>query len=403
MSPQDWADEADAFVRAFAARALTWDEHPGDLASSGRMRAKLAAPAAEPWTDPDHPDPVLDAAYRSGIVPADQRGIDDGWDTITVLRAPGRRLAKLIARDGGIVDYDATRLFDLNEIPVDGLDHLEEDLRRLLHQPDRCIVRGRIAETSRRHEVRRLLHPEGNDPASLIEATRRWLALDIDGLPRPVNVPAVDLVACAGIAIAALPPEFHDVRCLAQATAGHGYKPGLRLRLWYWLDRPLGAAELKRWFGGAPADHALFSPAQIIYTAAPVFAGKNDPLPARLVRLPHGTACVAVPELPEPEPQYVAPPVRPATGLSRYAEVALDNAARSIATAGHGDRDRAINSAAYGIGRLAGASAIPADFARRVLHQAAAQIPGYSPRRDASKVDRSFADGLKNPREASHG
>jgi hypothetical protein len=390
MIPPGWADEADAFIRAFAARAVTWDEHPGDL----------AADAAEPWSDPDHPDPVLDAAYRSGIVPAAERDIDDGWDSITVLRARGRRLAKLIAPDGGIVDYDATRLFDLIEIPVNGLDHLEDDLRRLLHQPDRCTVRGRIAEIGRCRGVRRLLHPEGNDPASLIEAPRRWLALDIDGLPRPVNVPAADLVACAGIAIAALPSEFHDARCLAQATAGHGYKPGLRLRLWYWLDRPLGAAELKRWFAGAPVDHALFSPAQIIYSAAPVFAGKNDPLPARLVRLPHGTACVAVPELPEPAPQYIAAPVRPATGLSRYAEAALDNAGRSIAAAGHGDRDRAINSAAYGIGRLAGAGAIPRTIALRVLHHAAAQIPGYSAKRDASKVDRSFDDGLRNPREA---
>jgi putative DNA primase/helicase len=31
----------------------------------------------QPWTDPEHPDPVLDAAYRSGIVPAAQRWVSD--------------------------------------------------------------------------------------------------------------------------------------------------------------------------------------------------------------------------------------------------------------------------------------------------------------------------------------
>jgi len=29
----------------------------------------------EPWTDPVHPDPILDAAYRMGIVHKDQRWI----------------------------------------------------------------------------------------------------------------------------------------------------------------------------------------------------------------------------------------------------------------------------------------------------------------------------------------
>jgi putative DNA primase/helicase len=67
MSPPDWAGEADSFVRAFAERAATWDQYPGDLVDG----------ASEPWTDPDHPDPVLDAAYRSGIVPAAERWCSD--------------------------------------------------------------------------------------------------------------------------------------------------------------------------------------------------------------------------------------------------------------------------------------------------------------------------------------
>jgi hypothetical protein len=200
-----------------------------------------------------------------------------------------------------------------------------------------------------------------------------------------------------------LPPEFHDAQCIAQATAGHGYKPGLRLRLWYWLNRPVSGVELKRWLTPAPVDPALFGAAQVIYTAAPVFIGLQDPLPTRLVKLPEGDPWVVVLDLPEPEPRAEPPPVRPATGLSPYAEAALDNACRGIAMAGQGDRDHAINSAAYGIGRLAGSGAIPEAFALRVLHHAASQIPGYNRQRDRSKVNRSFANGLRNPREARHG
>jgi hypothetical protein len=33
----------------------------------------MAGAPAEPWTDPDQPDPVLDAAYRAGIVPKERR------------------------------------------------------------------------------------------------------------------------------------------------------------------------------------------------------------------------------------------------------------------------------------------------------------------------------------------
>jgi hypothetical protein len=36
---------------------------------------------------------------------------------------------------------------------------------------------------------------------------------------------------------------FHGARCIAQATASHGIKPGCRVRLWYWLDRPTTGGE----------------------------------------------------------------------------------------------------------------------------------------------------------------
>src|SRR5206468_9468958 len=105
-------------------------------------------------------------------------------------------------------------------------------------------------------------------------------------LALPDGVAADDLPRCAAVAIAQLPPEFRDVRCIAQATASHTFKPGIRLRLWYWLDRAISGAEVKRWLAGATVDHAIFGAAQIIYTAGPIFDGTRDPLSNRIISLP---------------------------------------------------------------------------------------------------------------------
>jgi hypothetical protein len=60
-----WQFEVDAFVRQFAERAANGNEQPGDI--------EAVNPA--PWTDPDRPVERLDWAYRSGIVPPDQRRV----------------------------------------------------------------------------------------------------------------------------------------------------------------------------------------------------------------------------------------------------------------------------------------------------------------------------------------
>jgi hypothetical protein len=370
----NWETEADAFVRRFAARAEhSWDALPGDL-----ERLEAVEPEPRP---------------------------DDGWDAITVLRARGRRLAKVIRRET-VSDYDSPRLFDLTEIAVDGIDHLEEDLRRLLDQHDRCIVRGAIADPGRCRGVRRLLHADADDPPSLVDVPRRWLALDIDGLSRPADMPASDIPRCAEIAISRLPGEFHGGRCVAQGTANHGVKPGLRLRLWFWLNRPVGNPELKRWLASIPVDHSLFGAVQITYTARPIFQGRGDPLPSRMVTMP-GEAQVIVPALPEPVRRPVVP-VEQHDGLSRYATKALDDACRKILTAPAGEQEAVLNRQVWSIATLAGAGGIPPGFARRTLTWAANQIVSYDAQRPwrpseiEKKVNHAFEAGLRRSREVAH-
>ena len=176
-------------------------------------------------------------------------------DTLTVIRARGRRLAKLIRSDGTVEGYDDAKHFDLFTVSIPDLDGLHRLLRRLLDRPDCAVIRGEIANPDRVLRVRRLLYPDKKtgDVPTLRGVARQWLALDIEGVPRPEQVAATDLGGCATEAIERLPVAFRGARCIVQASGSHGIKPGVRLRLWYRLARPTTGAELKRWLHGAPA------------------------------------------------------------------------------------------------------------------------------------------------------
>ena len=299
-------------------------------------------------------------------------------DTITILRAHGRRLAKLIEPDETIVGYDSARTFDLTEQPVADLAALRALLDRLLRQPDRCVVRGAIADPARTSGVRRLVHPDpqtGEVP-TLIDVPRQWCALDIDGLDLPASVTGTDIFDCGIEAVMHLPQPFRGAAFIVQASASHGIKPGVRLRLWFWLSRPTGGTELRYWLRHTVADPSIFRAAQVIYTAAPVFAdGRADHLPRRIAEVP-GVDQVAV-----PPPEALQPPPRPPAkelpqqGDSRaasYGFAALRNSTMRIRCAQHPHRHDTIIRETCSLARLARAGLLPAGDIRRAVAEAAA-------------------------------
>jgi hypothetical protein len=318
-------------------------------------------------------------------------------DTITVLRARGRRLAKLIRDDGTIDSYDSARLFDLVSLPVAGLNVLAQLLEILEQRPDCCIVRGAIAAPLRTRGVRRLLHfdPATGDAPTLCEVPRRWVALDIDRVPRPASIAPTDLQGCATVAIEALPAAFRVARYIVQATAGHGIKPGLRLRLWFWLDRPTTGIELKRWLRAAPVDHSIFGAAQIIYTAAPLFvAGVPDPLTERLIMMTGAVAEVAVPSSSALAPAVRrTPPGIDAIGASRYGTAALMSATARVARAGEGSRHPTLLAEALGLAPLVQRGLLTASTVSRAL-SGAAEMVGLP----ATEAAAAIAWALTHPR-----
>lgn len=314
-------------------------------------------------------------------------------DSITILRARGRRLAKLIRADGRIQAYDAAKTFDMATRAVADLASLGATLEILLRRPDCAVVRG--APIGPMQAVRRRVHPdpETGEAPTLRDTPRRWLALDMEGIGIPAGLPAADLAGCARLALATLPPAFADAACIVQASGSHGFLPDLRLRLWFWCSRPMDGAELKRWLRATPADTSVFSAAQVIYTAGPVLAdGAADPLPARLVRLP------GVDELQCPAPEALAPPVKPvappvrlsADGAGRYARKAVRSAVTRILTAPK--RHPVILSEARGLARLVHGGLLPESDMRQAIHAAAAERD-----KPADEIDAVIAWALLHP------
>jgi len=249
--------------------------------------------------------------------------MSDATGMVTILRAHGRRLAKYVRSDGTVESHDSARTFDMSERAVASLDDLHALLADLAARPDCCIVRGSIADPARTRGVRRLLHDDGADRATLKDVHRRWCAIDLDSVPVPAFINREILFECGMYASGLMPQEFRGCGFVVQATARHGIAEGARLRLWFWLDRPVTGVELKHWFRGCPVDYSAFAAAQVCYTASPDFEPPRiDHLAARLCIVP-GPATVRVPPAEALRPPPPSPPKPlPAIGDSRAARYA---------------------------------------------------------------------------------
>jgi len=107
---------------------------------------------------------------------------------------------------------------------------------------------------------------------------------------------------------------------------------------------------------------------------------------------------------PPSRPRIAAPPDLRCSGLSRYAEAALDAACSAILHAPSGQQEATLNGEAFSIGTLAGAGGVPAALALRALLSAASRMPDHDsrwpwrPEEIDLKVRRAFRDGQAHPR-----
>jgi hypothetical protein len=266
-----------------------------------RLGSRIAAEITRRYRS-DQPGAVRALRAALGIAIEQRARAHRDVDQLTIMQcASGCRAAKKIV-PSGILEFACGKWFAITSAEVDGLASLAAFLENLQHHPRIFIVRGELIEGHAPGRVRRMCHPDKEDQGSpyFRSKERRHIAADLDSFPLPPGVDPLDVRAVAKAALALLPIEFRRASCWAQLTAGAGFKPGGRIRLWFWLSQYVSDAEAKRWLKGAPVDRSLYNPVQPHYTARPVFVDIVDPVPLRSAVITGDVDAVPVPASPEP-------------------------------------------------------------------------------------------------------
>jgi hypothetical protein len=301
-------------------------------------------------------------------------------DRLTILTTADRDRGKLATKqirlvDGEwqITDYSQATWWSVRQVDIHDLVSLGQALADLEPERCSCVIRGEPLPGINLGCTRRLKDAaEDGTPPSFAPAARRWFGIDFDSLPAPVWDPEklarrraaierdraehgaplpkgeddgedVDLTGDADpapidpardwplsirAAVVTLPAEFHDASGYWQMTSGAGIKPGIRLRLWYWCDRPIADDEAKRWLEASPIDTSLYCANTPHYTAAPVFDPPElDPVPLRSGFWWRHWNTVAVPDLrekPKPKPAQATRKFDSAESVERYAQACID-------------------------------------------------------------------------------
>jgi hypothetical protein len=175
-------------------------------------------------------------------------------DSLTVLTHE-RALATKRITLAGIEPYGHGKHFAVRTMPIGDVSDLASALRVLADARRSFVIRGALREGLEAKRVRRLCNSRTEAgvgvEAPFTAKARRWLALDLDSVPAPEGIDATDVHASACFATLTLPREFARASCVVQLTSGAGLKPGIRCRLWYWLDRPVSDREAKQWLRGS--------------------------------------------------------------------------------------------------------------------------------------------------------
>ena len=242
----------------------------------------------------------------------------------------GSKVAKKITAKGH-VSVKLPYYYKGHEFQLEGFDGLVRLLEAAAKQGSTFVVRGKIRAGVNPQRMRRK-HVE--DP-TLEEASHHWLLLDFDKHRPDVNPEEFcgNVRTFAEDARNRLPECFHNAATWYQATGSAGFKPGVRLRLGFWLDRPLSNLEIKGWLKGLPLDFSIYTPSQPCFIAHPILEGVGDPVPVRSGTLP-GTSAVTLPE-----------------SLKEAQDPSEDitKAVRKVKKAPEGERRNTLNKVAYSL------------------------------------------------------
>lgn len=186
--------------------------------------------------------------------------------SLCVLTAPHTRtLTKNLETGQSYDSVSKLRAADTYEFAT--LKQLKKLLSQLASEPHKCVIRGELRGDAPQPIRRRRTCFE--------DVPQAWVMLDIDHLRLPKRLRSLPYTdAHAAFARAQLPAEFRSAGCCWQASASAGVDlRQLKLHLWFLLDAPLTAAQLRRWLSPMAAgsfDPATLRSVQPHYTADPI-------------------------------------------------------------------------------------------------------------------------------------
>ena len=281
-------------------------------------------------------------------------------DVVTIARcAAGHRATKLIrgAQDGDVTidGYDAGKYLAAETRTLSDLGDLAAVLNKVAADPRAYVMRGELLPDIDPRRCRRLLytHEDGTSP-TFREVPRRWAVVDFDDVPGPYRFDPRDGELAAIYCRTLLPEPWRRSSYWWGLSSSAGFKPGVRIKLAFWLDRPTLGKELERHLKGCPIDVSTLRAVQPIYVARPLLVNVADPIRLRTGVEHDILDQVALPTLPAADTaqqplQAMRSPEgrRYVSGSSQdVAERRLDALCRAVERTGVGGRHRCLMWAA---------------------------------------------------------
>ena len=151
-------------------------------------------------------------------------------DTVTIITSvTDNQIVKAFrGPDLQLLNFSPGEKFLVTQQPVHDLQSLASVIGGLEAEPTKAVMRGLP------------LLPEcdafARQSQNFSSTSHHWCMIDIDSLPWDGDLQ--DHQAMLEYASSQLPPEFQQADCWYHFSSSMGIKPGIRLHLWYWLNRP---------------------------------------------------------------------------------------------------------------------------------------------------------------------
>lgn len=171
--------------------------------------------------------------------------------------------------------FAGSKYYTVRSAKVESITGLTKILSRLSDNVDMAYIRGQLNDEGKKSYVSR-------EEINFDDVPRHLIAFDVDSAETTYD-PIFDTeAACVHWVEEHLPAEFQGASFVYQLTSSAGVKPGLRVRLWFWLETPRTNQEIKPWVKSIKSDEnklddSLFDSVHLHYTAAPIFEGMSDP------------------------------------------------------------------------------------------------------------------------------